>query len=77
MTHTLAFINESMDEHMERWAEIRRRRKAEGKCWQCAKPIADCTCPNVKHQKPNAAVEARRKAVASDGLLAVPNGGDK
>ena len=26
---------------------------------------------------PNAAVEARRKAVASDGLLAVPNGGDK
>ena len=25
----------------------------------------------------NAAVEARRNAVASDGLLAVPNGGDK
>lgn len=40
---------ESYDERQERWRSIKAKRKAEGKCWQCAKPIAECTCPNVKH----------------------------
>lgn len=38
-------------ERRERWRKTRERRIAEGKCWQCAKPIIDCTCPNVAHNK--------------------------
>lgn len=36
-------------ERQERWRATRAKRKAEGKCWQCAKLINICTCPNVKH----------------------------
>ncbi len=36
-------------EVQERWRATRRKRIAEGKCWQCAKLIAECNCPNVKH----------------------------
>jgi hypothetical protein len=39
-------------ERQERWRATRAKRKAEGKCWQCAKLIADCRCPNVKHPSP-------------------------
>jgi len=28
----------------ERWRRIKARRRAEGKCWQCAKPVAECRC---------------------------------
>ena len=42
-------FSETFGETQERWRMIRARRKAEGKCWQCAKPIADCNCPNVHH----------------------------
>ena len=41
-------------ELQERWRETRAKRKAEGKCWQCAKFIVECTCPNVKHAAINA-----------------------
>ena len=40
---------ETSDERAERWRQIKAKRKAEGKCWQCAKLVAECTCPNVKH----------------------------
>lgn len=40
---------ETEDERAERWRSIKAVRKAAGKCWQCAKPIAICICPNIKH----------------------------
>jgi hypothetical protein len=42
-------FGESAWETRERWRATLARRKAEGKCWQCAKLIADCRCPNVAH----------------------------
>jgi hypothetical protein len=42
-------FRETFDETQDRWRAIRAKRKAESKCWQCAKLIAACTCPNVKH----------------------------
>jgi hypothetical protein len=44
-------FSEDEDERQERWRAQRAKRKAEGKCWQCGKVIADCDCPNVKHGK--------------------------
>ena len=43
---------ETAEERFERWRKIKAKRKAEGKCWQCAKPIADCRCSNVQHHQP-------------------------
>ena len=42
---------EDDDEVAERWRDIKASRRAAGKCWQCAKPIAECRCPNVQHRK--------------------------
>ena len=42
-------FRETFDERQDRWRATRAKRKAEGKCWQCAKLIAVCTCPNVQH----------------------------
>ena len=42
-------FRETEGETRERWRKIKAKRKAEGKCWQCAELIADCKCPNVKH----------------------------
>jgi hypothetical protein len=42
-------FRETEGEKAERWRRTRAKRKAEGKCWQCAKLIAECKCPNVKH----------------------------
>lgn len=39
-------------ERRERWAAQKSKLKAEGKCWQCAKLIAQCDCPNVSHAAP-------------------------
>lgn len=39
-------------ERRQRWKATYARRKAEGKCWQCAKLVAECQCPNVKHEQP-------------------------
>ncbi len=44
-------FRESEWERQERWRKTREQRRREGKCWQCAKPIAECKCPNVKHTK--------------------------
>jgi hypothetical protein len=44
-------FRETQGEREARWAETRRRRIANGQCWQCAKPIPDCKCPNVNHNK--------------------------
>lgn len=44
-------FRETFCERQDRWLAIRAKRKAEGKCWQCAKLIAACTCPNVNHEK--------------------------
>lgn len=38
-------------ERQERWAATRAKRKAEGKCWQCANLIEACDCPNITHPK--------------------------
>jgi len=42
-------FRETFEERVDRWAATREKRRAEGKCWQCAKLVAVCTCPNVKH----------------------------
>ena len=41
---------EDNDERDERWRRLKAKRKAEGKCWQCARLAADCDCPNVSHK---------------------------
>lgn len=38
-------------ERQQRWKQTRERRRAAGQCWQCAKPVADCQCPNVKREE--------------------------
>lgn len=38
-------------ERRERWRATKLKRIAEGKCWQCAKPIIECRCSNVDHTK--------------------------
>jgi hypothetical protein len=42
-------FRETFGETQDRWAAIKAKRKVEGKCWQCAKLIAECECPNVSH----------------------------
>jgi hypothetical protein len=43
-------FRETFGETQDRWRALKAKRKAEGKCWQCAKPIAECNChPNVEH----------------------------
>jgi hypothetical protein len=37
-------FREDEDERAERWRSIKAKRKAEGKCWQCAKLLAECVC---------------------------------
>lgn len=41
-------FRETYDETRERWRETKARRKREGKCWQCAKPLpqdgSPCDC---------------------------------
>ena len=44
-------FRETDDETRERWRRTKATRKAEGKCWQCAKSVTECKCPNVKHQQ--------------------------
>lgn len=44
-------FREDEDEKRARWKATYLKRKAEGKCWQCAKLVADCACPNVKHDR--------------------------
>ena len=44
-------------EFRERWRRTKAQRKADGKCWQCAKPIADCACPNIQHMHEEARPE--------------------
>jgi hypothetical protein len=41
-------FRETVSEQRERWRKQRAKRVADGKCWQCAKPTAECTCPNIK-----------------------------
>lgn len=41
-------------ERRERRAERKAQLKAEGKCWQCAKLIIQCDCPNICHPAPKA-----------------------
>jgi hypothetical protein len=43
-------FREDEDERRARWRKTRMKRIAEGRCWQCAKIIVDCTCPNVRHK---------------------------
>ena len=45
-------FRETESETRDRWRRIKAERKAADKCWQCAKLIAVCTCPNVKHAQP-------------------------
>jgi hypothetical protein len=40
-------FRETAWERQERQRKTREKRIAEGKCWQCAKPVAECTCPNI------------------------------
>lgn len=44
-------FRETEYERRERWRATKARRIAEGKCWQCAKLVAECGCPNVSHAK--------------------------
>lgn len=46
-------FRETFGETQDRWAATKAKRRADGKCWQCAKLIAECACPNIKHgEKP-------------------------
>ena len=45
-------FREDPDEAWERWQAIKASRRAQGRCWQCAKPVAECQCSNVKHNSP-------------------------
>lgn len=51
-------FRETADETRERWRRAKAKRKAEGKCWQCARPVAECGCPNVNHTKSRPGHEA-------------------
>lgn len=42
---------ETEGETQARWRKIKAQRKAAGKCWQCARLVAECKCPNVTHEK--------------------------
>jgi hypothetical protein len=42
-------FRETESERADRWRATKAKRKAEGKCWQCAKLVAQCECPNVQH----------------------------
>lgn len=41
-------FRETPEETRIRWRDIKAKRRREGKCWQCAKPLADvdveCGC---------------------------------
>jgi hypothetical protein len=41
-------FRETPSERDARWHMTKARRKANGQCWQCAKAISECVCPNVK-----------------------------
>lgn len=45
-------FRETEYERQERWRQTRERRVAEGKCWQCAKLVAECNCPNIPPPPP-------------------------
>jgi hypothetical protein len=45
-------FRETPREQAARWAARRKARTAAGLCWQCAKQVADCTCPNIKRPTP-------------------------
>jgi hypothetical protein len=40
-------FRETEYERQQRMKATRQKRIAEGKCWQCAKPVEECTCPNI------------------------------
>lgn len=40
---------ETEDEKRERWRATKAKRIAAGQCWQCAKPVRECRCPNIQH----------------------------
>ena len=40
-------FREDPDESAARWRRTRAKLIAEGKCWQCAKLVAECQCPNI------------------------------
>lgn len=42
-------FRETSYERNDRMRKARRQRTAEGKCWQCAVPVAECKCPNMDH----------------------------
>lgn len=42
-------FRETSEEIAARWRRIKAKRKAEGKCWQCAFPIPLCACTNITH----------------------------
>ena len=39
---------ETEDERRERWRKIKAQRRANGQCWQCAKPVEECSCGATK-----------------------------
>ncbi len=54
-------FRETFGETQDRWRATRAKRTAEGKCWQCAKLIAVCACPNVKHTSSVPSQDGARK----------------
>ena len=57
---------ETEGEQRERWRRIKADRKANGLCWQCARPIDFCDCPNVDHAQERCA--ARTQAGKGEGM---------
>lgn len=46
-------------ERQERWRNMRDKRRAEGKCWQCGALVEDCVCPNINHNVTREAAKTR------------------
>jgi hypothetical protein len=54
-------FRETFGETQDRWRDIRAKRKAAGRCWQCVKPFALCDCPNVSRADRPARPEEKAK----------------
>ena len=61
-------------ERAARWRRIKAERRAAGKCWQCAKPVEACACPNVTHRDNGSdPVGLRREAAQGEASQSGPN----
>jgi hypothetical protein len=44
-------FRETEAEIADRWKRVKAQRAADGKCWQCAKQLKECSCNAERAQK--------------------------